>query len=698
MVRRLLVVVPAALSLVTHDLCAQTQRQQRACVAAKTALVLSGGGAKGFAHVGVLEVMDSLHLTPDVIVGTSIGAIFGAMYAAGYSGKEIDSITKRLPIENMIRQYEPKVSSATGLLRALAVWEKGQEGYVLQAGAVRESEVNAFLSSLMLRANLKARGDFDSLPIPFRAVATDVATRQPVVLSSGDLARAVRASAAIPVVLRPVHIGDQWLVDGGIAENTPLKVARSLGAERAWISVLPFAGPDPKTFDDPLTITTVLLNSLFEQDTLTPERRDVVITNATTTYENLNFSRATTDSLIEVGRVAARAAFAAAPCLHSLTTRERQVPVPTRVRQVGFTGVPIVDGDLVMDELGVVAGDSLNVTRLDTGIAAVSHQERYRALWLSPTGTGRNVEFHVALESAPQRSFGVGIAFDQFESGRLWIGGIDRTLLKGDAEGVALAHLGTYEQDIDAFVRRRALVGTQYVPFTVEAELKHETVRLFSGDEELPSAETREAIGFVGLKQDPAVGVWQSEIGLDARVWREPLLNTRGTFGLRASVFKAEGEYEMGTIVELLGFTDYQRARVDASHQWLIGSDVDVTGRVRLGWGNRLPIQQTFALGGDDGFAGFVIGQLRGTQEAFGSLVARKSISALLRLRAELMTGMVGEGYGTLSRVAGTPDGELFGGVRAGLEAETPVGPIRVEEGIANTGQRAILIRVGRWF
>ena len=144
---------------------------------------------------------------------------------------------------------------------------EGQAGYVLQSGAVREGEVNAFFSSLMLRGNLKARGNFDSLPIPFRAVATDVATRGTVLLSSGDLARAVRASAAIPVVLRPVHIGDQWLVDGGIAENAPVKAARELGAQRSWISLLPFAGPDPKTFDNPFAITAVLLNSLFEQDT-----------------------------------------------------------------------------------------------------------------------------------------------------------------------------------------------------------------------------------------------------------------------------------------------------------------------------------------------------------------------------------------------------------------------------------------------
>src|ERR1700674_1031544 len=144
----------------------------QSCAPAKTALVLAGGGAKGFAHVGVLEVMDSLGLKPDLVVGTSIGAIIGSLYASGYSGVQIDSLTRALPIEGVIRRYEPKVSSALGLNRPAAVWERGQAGYVLQSGATREGEVNALLSAMLLRGNLLARGDFDSLAIPFRAIAT----------------------------------------------------------------------------------------------------------------------------------------------------------------------------------------------------------------------------------------------------------------------------------------------------------------------------------------------------------------------------------------------------------------------------------------------------------------------------------------------------------------------------------------------
>ncbi|HEV8410217.1 MAG TPA: hypothetical protein VGQ30_06895, partial [Gemmatimonadaceae bacterium] len=446
------------------------------------------------------------------------------------------------------------------------------------------------------------------------------------------------------------------------------------------------------------TITTVLLNSLFEQDTVTAERRDVLITNPTTKFENLNFSRSTTDSLIEIGRVAARAAFASSPCLSTLHTAIRVVPLPVRVKQVGFSGVRVVDGDLVLDELGVYAGDSLNIARLDRGIHSISQHERYRGLWLQPEGSGADVTFHVQLDPAPQRSFGGGVAFDQFMSGRIWFGGIDRTLLNGDAEAVAIARLGTYEQDLDLFVRRRALIGKRYVPFTIEATVKHELIRLFSGSGELPSAETREYTAFIGFKQDPKIDMWTGEIGVDARLWHEPARNLRGTYGIRAAVYRQASEYEMGTIVEAIGDFDYQRGRFETNKLWRLGGGFDMTARVRAGWGNRLPLQQTFALGGDDGFAGYRIGELRGSQEAFGSVLVRKRLTPSLHARVEFMSGEVADGSGVFTRVPGSTSGELFGGIRIGLEAATPVGPIRVEEGVANTGQRAILIRVGKWF
>ena len=548
----------------------------------------------------------------------------------------------------------------------------------------------------------EARGSFDSLPIPFRAIATDVATRGTVVLVvaatwRGPCARAPRS----PWCCGPVHIGDQWLVDGGIAENTPVNVARELGAQRSWISLLPFAGPDPKSFDDPLTITTVLLNSLFEQDYDHGERSRRAHHERHADFENLDFSRATTDSLIQVGRAAARAAFAGAD-VPQAARRRRRAPcrLPTVVRQVGVLGRSHrrrrPRARRTRRRGGRAAGRREARRRGSIRSAGTSATARSGCSRAAP---GRDVTLHVQLDPAPQRSFGVGVAFDQFMSGRLWVGGIDRTLLSGDAEGVALAKLGTYEQDLDVFVRRRALVGKRYVPFTVEAKIAHESVRLFSGDGELPSAETRELVGFIGLKQDPSADMWHGEIGVDARLWREPLRNTRGTFGIRASVYPRGVGVRDGIVrraARLHGLparparrqpplAGRGRDRPDHARARRLGQPASGPGDVRAGRRRRVRRLQ-------DRRAARVAGGVRQPpppEAAESRCCTRGSKSCRARWRPAT---------GVLPRVPDTTAGELFGGVRAGLEAATPVGPIRVEEGVANTGQRAILIRVGHWF
>jgi hypothetical protein len=371
--------------------------------------------------------------------------------------------------------------------------------------------------------------------------------------------------------------------------------------------------------------------------------------------------------------------------------------MPTHVGSVVLDPKVVFDPDVVLTDLGITPGATIDLHRLATGLRIIGDANRYRAVWLTPTGSGDTVSFRPVLQPAPQRAFGVGVAFDQFMSGRLWIGGLDRTLRHGDAEGVVELKLGSYEQDGLAFIRRRALVRGSYIPFTVSIQLTHESVRLFQGSGELPNAETRGGELFIGLHQDPAIGLWRGDVGFDERLWREPGRDSRGAYGMRASAYIARTEYELGTIVEAVALSDYQRVRLDANEDWHIGS-VGVRGRIRLGWGNRLPLQETFTLGGMDGFAGLRIEELRGSQEAFGSLLLTQRLNSLFTIRAEPMVGMVGTGHGALRRDPGTYYGNLYSGVRAGFQTDTPIGPIRVEEGINSYGTRATLIRVGYWF
>jgi predicted acylesterase/phospholipase RssA len=207
------------------------------CTPAPTALVLGGGGAKGMAHLGVLAVLDSLGITPDLIVGTSAGAVLGAMWASGESAASIEARVRAARLDRIVRPCSPSIGPAFASARPLFVWERAGARWVVQDGAVRDEEADSALASLLAPAEAQARGDFDALPIPFRAVATDLRTREVVVLDRGRLIDAVRASMAIPVLLRPVPRDCRALVDGGLSANNPVAVARALGAHRVSAAV-----------------------------------------------------------------------------------------------------------------------------------------------------------------------------------------------------------------------------------------------------------------------------------------------------------------------------------------------------------------------------------------------------------------------------------------------------------------------------
>lgn len=202
----------------------------------KLALVLSGGGARGAAHIGVLKVLEENHVVPDLIVGTSMGSIVGGLYAAGYSPDEIESILTDVDwnevffdtVDRSDRSFRRKQDD-TPYFFPPKLRFRGLKPY-LPGGVLGGQKLELLLRGLVERGTTVR--DFDRLPIPYRAVAMDLATSEAVVIESGNLADAMRASMSIPGAFAPVEIDGRFLVDGGSAANLPVGIAQSLGAER----------------------------------------------------------------------------------------------------------------------------------------------------------------------------------------------------------------------------------------------------------------------------------------------------------------------------------------------------------------------------------------------------------------------------------------------------------------------------------
>ena len=199
----------------------------------KVGLVLSGGGAKGFAHIGVLKVIDSLGIKVDYIAGTSMGAIIGSLYASGYSGKELEIMFETQNFDELINDAFPRGSKSfyerENAEKYAVTLPFNNFRISLPSALSRGQNVYNLLYHLMLPVD--DIEDFSKLPIPFFCIATDIETGESLLLEKGKLAEAVSASAALPSLFQPVVIGDRILVDGGVTNNFPVEELRAKGMD-----------------------------------------------------------------------------------------------------------------------------------------------------------------------------------------------------------------------------------------------------------------------------------------------------------------------------------------------------------------------------------------------------------------------------------------------------------------------------------
>lgn len=199
----------------------------------KIGLVLSGGGAKGFAHIGVLKVIDSLGIKVDYIAGTSMGAIVGSLYASGYTGKQLDSIFDSLDFDAVINDNLPRSSKS--------IYERNNtekygiilpfNDFKLKLPSALSRGQNIFNLFTKLTLHVSDVDKFENLPIPFFCIATNIETGKQVLLDSGNLPQSITASGAFPSLFQPVVIGDDLLIDGGVVNNYPIDELRAKGMD-----------------------------------------------------------------------------------------------------------------------------------------------------------------------------------------------------------------------------------------------------------------------------------------------------------------------------------------------------------------------------------------------------------------------------------------------------------------------------------
>jgi NTE family protein len=246
----------------------------------RIALVLSGGGAKGAAHVGVIKVLEANRIPVDIVTGTSMGAYVAGMYALGLDGEELE---RQMLALDWNQGYQDKVGRDELSLRR----KRQNDDFLLRTdigidpqwqlslpgGFFQGQSMGALLRQSTL--NLPGLHSFDDLPIPYRAVATDMETVTPVVLGEGHLATAMQASMSVPGVLQPVEVDDRLLADGGVVNNMPVDVARALGADVVIAVDIGDAMLSRERLDSALAMIGQLTNYLTRSST---ERQKALMT------------------------------------------------------------------------------------------------------------------------------------------------------------------------------------------------------------------------------------------------------------------------------------------------------------------------------------------------------------------------------------------------------------------------------------
>ena len=409
----------------------------------KVGVVLSGGGAKGVAHVGALKVIEEAGIPIDIVVGTSMGSIVGGLYAIGYTPHQLDSMVKKQDwnflltdrTERSHKTFQEKVESEKYVISIPLHQRRGTK---MPDGIVRGINLNALFTDLTIGYHDSI--DFNKLPIPFACVAVDLRAGNEVVFHNGHLMEAMRASMAIPAVFTPVRKDSMVLIDGGLLNNFPVDVARAMGAE-IIIGVDVQSSVEEK---NKLMTVVDMVNKLTdmtgkEKYTHNIAHTDVYIKVDVAGYSAASFDAASLDTLTRRGEEAARHSW------NSLLASKKLIGIsdqfapqkhgpyhlisdenPILIRHISFHGVGQKDGNRLMEKAKVFEHNYTTMGMLKKAVDNLYSLQAYSNITYQLIESLEGYDLEFTLEDHTPSHIGLGVRFDSEEIAAVQIGAVYR--------------------------------------------------------------------------------------------------------------------------------------------------------------------------------------------------------------------------------------------------------------------------------
>ena len=351
-------------------------------------LVLSGGGARGGAHLGVIKALEELRVPIDLITGTSIGAAIGGLYASGMTTEDLDAFIAGIDWDaaflnetpRRLESWQRKREDDLFLLQVTTSLD--EEGISMPLGIVQGQVIDTIMSRITLP--VATVNDFDQLAIPFRAVASTLGTGEAVILDTGNLARAIRASMAVPAALTPIEIGGTLLIDGGVAMNLPVEPAQAMGAERIIAVDISEKLTEQDQIDTLIGVTTQLTSLLTthgttEQIALLEDDDFLITPDFDEEYSSVSFGNlaATVDAgyLAVMARADEFASLQLSPEAYADWKASRPDPRAPSLPTIDFFDIgntaPLLPGIIESRVQEVQTGEALDVDALETALNRV---------------------------------------------------------------------------------------------------------------------------------------------------------------------------------------------------------------------------------------------------------------------------------------------------------------------------------------
>jgi NTE family protein len=704
----------------------------------KIGLVLSGGGARGIAHVGVLKVLEELRVPVDYIAGTSMGSIVAGSYALGMNPQDMEKKVLAADWDRVLadkppraeRSYRSKFLERRGIYGVEAGVSK--KGFLLPQGVIIGQNLELFLGELT--GGSVDIGSFDALPIPFRAVATDIETGKPVVLERGNILAAMRSSMSVPGVFAPVQIDGRLLVDGGLVRNLPVDVVRAMGAEVVIAVNLGTPLLKREEIESVLSVSEQMINILTEQNVQQSlselTEADVLISPELGRYSSGDFLNAA--KTIPIGEAAARKV---ADRLRALSLPEneyralRSVQL-ARVRpdrpvdevRVDTTGLRRVNPRAVTAEVDAQQGAKPDLDRVHDDVTALLatddfQQVRYgfvdengkRVLVLQPVekSWGPNyVHFGLDLATDLEGESAFTLLLDHRMT---WLNRWGLEWRNDIALGETTALVSELYQPVDAARRFFVAPRVAWIQRSENLYLEDQAVARYRTREshiglDLGWNLSRAGVVRLGYQWgnvygDQRIGVLFPDVEVDIGAVTLTAASDRlDNWAFPSSGQVLSGQYKLSR--EGLGADfDYERIEIKAEKAFSLGRRHRVVAGLLYGdsLGSELPLHDLLAAGGFLNLSGYQPRELLVSDRlGLGRLIYfyrwgdPGAFTDLLYLGGSLEAADVGDRVNGSDPSGLIPSGSVF------VAADTPVGPLYLAVGLAEGGRYAFYLFLGR--